>query len=907
MTNTLRLRSLFAMGVSTLALSAIAAPAAAATAAAAASSDNGQGIASTTLEEVIVTAEKRAVNLQDVPIAITAFTAKQRALVGITTVQDMTDFTPGLTYSSQLDRPVMRGLARNNNIYLSDSAVAVYYDDFFSNSTFLVGRDDMLVDQVEVLLGPQGTLYGRNAIGGLINTQSKRPSQHFNGEARVIVGNYGYTKVEGTVTGPLTDTLSARLSFYDLNQTRGYFNNLIPGRPSEGDVRHDPYFDVQLQYKGEKDDIWFDANALWFKNDRGGPGALLGTPVTGPWEGALVGDSQIEYSPTFPYSGGAVPGSVVGFIPGITNNPATTNIRNFTHSTPTTINVDRAYSFVTHWTHHFDGIDVKYVGGYSQYHYALHTAAAFLNDNSSITSYQIPLNPGSTCATFLAGLGCGPLTIHPQEAFTYETTTQWSSHEITLSSTNNGPIQWIAGAYYYWERDHNPETVEAKFQPQIAAPGSALFGISSLPNPSGNAVLLDYEDTIRSRAIYGQIDWKVEKNVKLTIGLRYTHDSKAAMEQTRYIGFLDIPSFGLTAGDLGSFQPALDLTTALTDVVAEAPAGAVLPRGVTCHPTLITSGKYIGAWQRCLGDTSAAATGTIGLAWTPDPDTLIYARYNRGYKAFGLDAGYIIGVPEAKPEFVNDWEVGFKKTWNRTLQIDADAFYYDYVDDQINIGVPVGGAGGPSTTVTEFINIPKAVSAGIELTANWQPVDHLALSLVYGYNYTQIKSGCSLVAGNPVGSCFVDSGDPQGLSPQATVVAFAAGKALQSPKGSQLPQAPANKIAFNANYTFVFDPGSLTVSGTYIWKDKSYASIFRRTYDEAPSWHQVDLRATWAGRNDRYEVVLYVRNLFNSLGYDAAAAAGYILKPVGGGPPTQTRYYDLTPPRTYGVEFHAKF
>ena len=114
--------------------------------------------ASNTIEELVVTAERRSANLQDVPVAVTAFSARERAIEGISTVQDMTNFTPGLTYSSQLDRPVMRGLARNNNIYLSDSAVAVYYDDFFSNSTFLVGRDDMLIDQVEVLLGPQGTL-----------------------------------------------------------------------------------------------------------------------------------------------------------------------------------------------------------------------------------------------------------------------------------------------------------------------------------------------------------------------------------------------------------------------------------------------------------------------------------------------------------------------------------------------------------------------------------------------------------------------------------------------------------------------------------------------------------------------------------------------------------------------------
>jgi len=116
--------------------------------------------ASNTIEELVVTAERREQNLQDVPVAVTAFSAHERAIEGINTVQDMTNFTPGLTYSSQLDRPVIRGLARNNNIYLSDSAVAVYLDDFYTNSTFLVGRDDMLIDQVEVLLGPQSVISG---------------------------------------------------------------------------------------------------------------------------------------------------------------------------------------------------------------------------------------------------------------------------------------------------------------------------------------------------------------------------------------------------------------------------------------------------------------------------------------------------------------------------------------------------------------------------------------------------------------------------------------------------------------------------------------------------------------------------------------------------------------------------
>ncbi|THD62816.1 MAG: hypothetical protein E8A49_06795, partial [Phenylobacterium sp.] len=387
--------------------------------------------ATTTIEELVVTAERRTASLQDVPVAVTAFSARQRNLVGITTVQDMTNFTPGLTYSSQLDRPVIRGLARNNNIYLSDSAVAVYYDDFFSNSTYLVGRDDMLIDQVEVLLGPQGTLYGRNAVGGLINTISKRPSEDFTGEVRAVVGNFGYTKFEGTVSGPTgIEGLTFRLSAYDLNQTEGYFKNLTG--PSEGDVRHDPYVDGQLEYKTDKDDIWLDAYAVWFNNDRGGPGGLLGIPTSGHYDTSLTQPGQLVFNPNFPFGGGAVPGSVTGIPAGLTDNPALQNIRTFAHAVPTDIVVNAAPTITLHWTHHFDGWDLKYIGGYSQYHYDLHTAY-FNNDNSPVTSFQVPLAAGGTCAS-LGPAVCQPLTVNPAQIFQYDAHPDWSSHEFDFSS-----------------------------------------------------------------------------------------------------------------------------------------------------------------------------------------------------------------------------------------------------------------------------------------------------------------------------------------------------------------------------------------------------------------------------------------------------------------------------------------
>ncbi len=404
----------------------------AATAAAEASAANTANSGST-VSEIIVTAEKREQSIQTVPVAITAFGAQDRNLKGISTVQDMTDFTPGFTYSSQLDRPVMRGVARNNNIYTSDSAVAVYLDDFYSNSTFFIGRDDMLIDRVEIDLGPQGTLYGRNAIGGLINTIAKRPTDVWSGEGRVIYGNYGYLKTEATVSGPITDHLAFRLSFYDNNQTRGYYKNLDPGVPDSGDIRHDPYMDIQFEYKTDKDDLWLDAYGTTFNNDRGGPGNLV-IPIGGPYDASIAPNGSLTFGPNFAYgptSGplcsvalaafgcfdpdgdgkplGPIPGSVTGMV--VPQNPFLTNTHQLATAVPEDINVRGAYDVVVHFTHHFDGVDLRYVGGYAQYRYNLFTAGILVpNDESPITSYQIPLLPvpipGTQTVANPAGFTC---------------------------------------------------------------------------------------------------------------------------------------------------------------------------------------------------------------------------------------------------------------------------------------------------------------------------------------------------------------------------------------------------------------------------------------------------------------------------------------------------------------------
>ena len=186
---------------------------------------------SNTIEELVVTAEKRSQSLQDVPVAISAYTSEKRDLLGINTIQDMTNFTPGLEYSSQLDRISLRGVGRLTNVQAADPGVATYSDGVYTSSTVEAGKTPLFVDRVEVLRGPQGTLYGRNSIGGAINVLSKRPTEELYGEVRATVGNYGRTLLEAAVSGPLAPDLQFRLGGNWEKQRDGYYKNIVPGMP----------------------------------------------------------------------------------------------------------------------------------------------------------------------------------------------------------------------------------------------------------------------------------------------------------------------------------------------------------------------------------------------------------------------------------------------------------------------------------------------------------------------------------------------------------------------------------------------------------------------------------------------------------------------------------------------------
>jgi iron complex outermembrane receptor protein len=915
-----------------------------------AAADAGAGA---TIEELVVTAEKRSQSLQDVPVAISAFTSANRDLVGINSIQDMTNFTPGLNYSASNDRNSIRGVGRLTNSHPIANAVALYDDGVYSSSTVPAGKTPIFTDRVEVLRGPQGTLYGRNSIGGAINVISKRPTEDPYAEVRATYGNYDHSTLEAAISGPLAPDLQYRLVGSWDKQDQGYFKNVVPGGSSEGNVVDDWFVEGQLQAKVfDKLDLWGKVDLVGWNNGGGQGPTGRNTFTTAQFNPSEFG----TFAPNagFACAPGGVVSNVVNASPLGCVNPASKNPRDFASNINESVALDDTYIIVTQATYHFDNFDLKYIGGGTNYHFTQITDNGPGTAVSSFTINPAPFNPllpattsSQPCAlsnTFVKPGSCAGLNVFPNQSQTYEENFHNFSHELDFASSGNGPLQWLGGLYYYEEGIQQPVFQTLPQQTQLAGPIMSLPGTAAVPLDFQNRTYDDRPDIHdQSYAVFGQVDYKFTDTLKATLGLRWSHDREYGSESLRTVCFATF-ACGSTPQTFGQFSFPIDVTPATANT-SGVPLGVVAnghPGGVIFSPDGFATRDY--------NITSSATTGTAGLTWTPDKDTMAYFTYSRGYKQAGLfvGAGSSLGTNAAtNPEHLDDYELGLKKDFGRTLQTNLALFYYNYEGLQAPLTVP-NNTGAVTSSQNEFLNIPSSYSEGVEFESTWVPIDNLRILFNYSFNPTGINKLTGVI----------DPQDPEGLAAGASPIgaltkctstnpAAVGGNALcdvntgfverfQNLKGNVLPNAARNKVAVNVLYTWDFQPGSLTPSVSYVWRDKEYASIFKRDYDSSPEWGQADARITWKDKDNRYSVIAFVKNMFDTLGYDSAASGTrntgvYALSTVAAAPGLITpglvsqpglsvnglatgigangisRNYALTPPRTFGVEFQYRF
>ncbi len=204
------------------------------------------------LEEVVVTAQKKEESLQDIPLAITAFSGDQIREDGVANLEDIGSRTPGLVFSAfSAGQPeiAIRGIGTKEDGAAASDSTVVSIDDVYIAARTAQVFDIFDLERVEVLRGPQGTLYGKNSIGGSINFVTARPSDTLTGRARVTVGDNGRFDYGAMVSGPLTDNLLGKLTFSQRNYD-GHLHNVLDGST-----------------RGSQDTLAWRGQLLWMIND----------------------------------------------------------------------------------------------------------------------------------------------------------------------------------------------------------------------------------------------------------------------------------------------------------------------------------------------------------------------------------------------------------------------------------------------------------------------------------------------------------------------------------------------------------------------------------------------------------------------------------------------------------------
>jgi len=875
---------------------AVAASLCATQAMAATASASNTAAGSATVGELVVVAQKREQKIESVPVAITAFSAKQRDILGIRTVQELSDFTPGLSYYAIADRAYIRGIGRNTVNLATAAGVAVYYNGIYygANGSISLQHDSLFIGNIEVDRGPQNTLHGSNADGGVINYISQRPTDSLYAELRGGVANYDYYFGEGVVSGPLNDNWKFRIGASASQQNGGYFRNLIGppegGSGPQGNGGKWWYEEAQLEGRiGEHLDVWGMVSSGEFVTNfhtvaTQGPipetpfltnGAGVLSPNTFYGLCAVNAASHPECSLLGPTGspGTVIPGSAVAAggvlasqFPG--NNPSTANPRHFIETSTQHNSQNDNLALATIWTYHLPSLDIQYLGGYQQFFYHLFFGPGV---DSGLAEFKE------------VGAFGQPVTIFPSgEGTLFDERDKNFSHEINLISTSPGPFQYLLGGY--WFHEHFSQPIGAACfpnQPEFFHP------VNGPVNPDGCAFNQNGVITYNDYAGFGHFSYKFNDQWELAGGIRYTADHRAGSEFVRDIAFCSgVFSCASPLGDVG-----LDITAgANADVLASPPPAGAGPAHILPN----------GFLTRTLSASWSGLTGDATINWTPDSSTLAYFRYARGYKAGGFAAGTFQGCAPDKtlvtcsaagvpaftdPETLDSYELGLKKTIGSMFQFNGDVFYYNWLNDQQPLTVAQPGG----VLVSSLFNIPAVREYGVEIEGVWRPIDPLTLMLSYAYLNTSVTSPLCVTNADDPGR--VLPGDNAGNCPFPQIQL----------KGSELPEAPPNKISLNAQYVFTFDPGKLTLSASYIWKDKTFGSIFNNPLNQAPAYYTLNLRAVWDDAKERYSIIGYINNVTDTLGFDnvtqTALFPGFPL----------VRATGITAPLTFGAEVQFRF
>ena len=444
------------------------------------------------IEEIIVTANKRDENLQSVPISITAFSQDQLDKRGATGLEGIQESTPNLNFSMQsagqnVARVTLRGIGTETLVGAGDPGIALHIDGVYVGRNSAAAGDIFDLERVEVLRGPQGTLYGRNATGGSVNFLTRKPTDQVEGNAEVSYGNYNMIRARGAVNVPLSDTLAARITL-STDSHDGYIENVYTdgGRDNADKSTLAGRFQLRWQPQDGQD---FLLRAYFQKSGGAGPGSrYLGTDYT----------SSNGY-PTNGYVGNRTNGA-----------RATANVYNLARTTDGQVVLPRPTGFYQVSKNAPEFLDTLIKGVDFEGNIDLSDSIAL----KSLSSYQTNHNE------ILVDADNSEL---PLETRYRNGNAKQFSQEFNLISKGDSAFSWIAGAYYFREE------LSEQFRSLIPA---RLLPITVVPAPTaapgGGGILQERLtfNTTNSYALFGQATYNLTDRFSVTLGIRHTWDSK---------------------------------------------------------------------------------------------------------------------------------------------------------------------------------------------------------------------------------------------------------------------------------------------------------------------------------------------------------------------------------------------
>ena len=434
------------------------------------------------LEEVIVTAEKRAVNIQEVPVAVSAYTSETRTLLGVNTVEDLARFTPSVAYRND-DRLAIRGVGRLTNAVGTDPAVALYSDGIFSTSMADTSTPPLFIERTEILRGPQGTLYGRNSVGGAINVISKRPSDKFEGEVRLQGGDYSFYHADALVRGPITDNFRYLVGGYKENRDEGFIKNR---GPAEDGATSDRWMvEGQLEMDLGQNAVARLRYSKFEWTNTYGVGNMLLSNIS-PFDTTLPynADSGLYYNNVFGYTG---------------VNPAVNDRKQLRHqphrgrhaARPSThpprphLGAGRCDAEVFR---RLPGVPLSH--GLRRRPQSPQTAPRDIPVPAGGTNPVVDLfiDPQMHVDFDQDGVadfnfdrpGYLATNVTTDTKGSYEESQRWWSNEVNISSNGEGALQWIVGLYQYNTTWDNPQHTTAHGDSALLVPADG-----STPNPLG--------------------------------------------------------------------------------------------------------------------------------------------------------------------------------------------------------------------------------------------------------------------------------------------------------------------------------------------------------------------------------------------------------------------------------------